>query len=93
MKDKNCCCKENGTARGLLDLTLKRFPSNYHKEAWYKFERVTMNRSLGSQFGRILIFLGYSIQGNHAWHITERYLNEGGPPNRELAETLFPYAK
>ena len=79
--------------RSHVFLSLKLFPSNYHEQAWDKFDKIGMYRCLGSQLFRFLMFIGYSIMGAHAWHESERFLEEEGPPNRELAESIFPYAK
>ena len=88
------CCKDCGAIRStLIDLTLKKFQSNYHEQAWEKFDKIGMYRCLGSQLFRFLMFIGYSIMGAHAWHETERFLEEDGPPNRGLVESIFPYAK
>ena len=67
--------------------------SEQEKSAWKRYLNVLEYRSLVCHIGRAMLQIGYAFQGNINWHETEKYIEEGGPPNVELAKRVFPYAR
>ncbi len=74
-------------------LMFRRFKTAYHKCRWVDYENILMVRTMMSMLSRMLLSLSFLVSGTESWHLTEQYFEKGGPPNIELAEKVFPYAK
>ena len=44
-------------------------------------------------FSKLLLTILFTLGDSDLYKLTEEYIEKGGPPNLELAEQFYPYAK
>ena len=52
-----------------------------------------MARTILAILGRIFLSTFITIAGKQTWNMSEAYFENVGPPNLELAKTVYPHAK
>ena len=77
-KDSRKCMKRwRKNFRWLKDLTLRRFKSNYHEEAWSGFERALYLRTMGCLLTRNFLALIHALLQRERYHVTKELFEEG----------------
>lgn len=73
----------------------RRFKSKsaYHARCWVNFEKLLAARTILSMISRIILSILVMVNQGEVYDHSESYLKEGGPPNYDLANDIFPYAK
>lgn len=78
----------------LVNLTLRRLPSEQHKRAWKNgVDNVLEVRTIALLASRNVFSLLFFFFGIEAYDLSEAYLEDGGPQNVDLARKIVPYAK
>ncbi len=73
----------------------RRFKSKsaYHERCWVDFEKHLAARTILSMLSRIIFSILIMSIKNEVYDLVESYYEKGGPPNSDLANDIFPYAK
>ena len=79
--------------KDVMVLMLRKFQSEYHARRWVDYENVLVVRTMMFTAGRLLMIAFAILNGKEQWHLTEDFIEKGGPPNLELALKLLPYFK
>ena len=80
--------------RKIKDLTFRNRPdTEYHRQAWEKFDKVLIYRANTVMLGKILFHWIVELQGNVNHMMSERDVEDGKVPNADFARLVFPYAR
>lgn len=64
---------------------MRKFASDGHKKAWQNFVSILQARTIVFMGGHILLSAILMGLSQESYHLSEKYLNEEGPINGELA--------
>ena len=79
--------------REVSDLIKRKYVSDYHKRAWFHFEKLLYVRTMMFMTSRTVLFIISNILKDQRYNQTDEYFDEGGPPELERAKSGYPYAK
>ena len=77
----------------MCNLVMRKFPTKYHASKWPMVERMLCIRSMLAQAIYLAAWFYGFFTKMHRWAKVQDYLDEGGPPNAQLARDLYPYGK
>ncbi len=87
------CAKLKSATCKAKQILARKFKSQEHAKYWKDFERVLMDRTMITVLSKLLLTILFTIGDQDVYKQTEEYIEKGGPPNLELTEQIYPYAK
>ena len=74
-------------------ILMKPLPSEQHIQSWNRYENTVLYyRSNAVQFFFIFHWIAYVVQGRANFDESAKYIEEGGQFDKEVAQSIFPYA-